>query len=184
MPFGDDEYYAAQGAVQVLSGGMGARLFTEVREKRGLCYSVGASYQTFKDRACILCYAGTTAERAQETLDVTLTELRRLADGVTQEEVRARAGRSEVVGHHAGRIDVGPGRRPGLGLVLPGPDPFAGRDPRGHRLADAAPRSSAIVRRQSAQGFTIVTLGPKKLRLRQEFKEPRGYCRLGRDRML
>src|SRR6202035_233846 len=78
VPFGHDEYYAAQGAVQVLSGGMGARLFTEVREKRGLCYSVGASYQTFKEVACILCYAGTKTERAQETLDVTLGELLRL----------------------------------------------------------------------------------------------------------
>src|SRR5207302_7898752 len=66
VPFGQPEYYAAQGAVQVLSGGMGARLFTEVREKRGLCYAVYASYQTFKDRACALCYAGTTNERAQE----------------------------------------------------------------------------------------------------------------------
>src|SRR5207248_5403817 len=75
------------------------RLFTEVREKRGLCYSVGASYQTFKKHACILCYAGTAPERAQETLDVTLTELRRLADGVTQEEVeRVQAGlKSSVI---------------------------------------------------------------------------------------
>jgi predicted Zn-dependent peptidase len=99
VPFGHPDYYAAQGAVQVLSGGMGARLFTEVREKRGLCYSVWASYQTFKDRACILAYAGTTNERAQETLDVTLAELKRLADGVTGEEVeRVRAGlKSSVI---------------------------------------------------------------------------------------
>jgi predicted Zn-dependent peptidase len=99
VPFGEPEYYAAQGAVQILSGGMGARLFTEVREKRGLCYSVYASYQTFKDRACVLGYAGTTNERAQETLDVTLAELRRLQDGVTQEEVdRVKAGlKSSVI---------------------------------------------------------------------------------------
>ena len=71
VPIGDPDYYAAQGAVNVLSGGMSARLFTEVREKSGLCYSVWASYQTFKDRASVICYAGTTNERAQETLDVT-----------------------------------------------------------------------------------------------------------------
>src|SRR5207248_9851893 len=87
VPFGHPEYYAAQGAVQVLSGGMGARLFTEVREKRGLCYSVSASYQTFKEVACVLCYAGTKTERAQETLDVTLDVLLRLQEGVEQEEV-------------------------------------------------------------------------------------------------
>jgi predicted Zn-dependent peptidase len=93
VPIGHADYYAAMGAVNVLSGGMSARLFTEVREKRGLCYSVWASYQTFKDRASILCYAGTTNERAQETLDVTLGELRRLADGIEQEELdRVKAG--------------------------------------------------------------------------------------------
>lgn len=93
VPIGHDDYYAAQGAVNVLSGGMSARLFTEVREKRGLCYAVWASYQMIKDQASILCYAGTTNERAQETLDVTLGELRRLKDGIEDEEVeRVRAG--------------------------------------------------------------------------------------------
>jgi predicted Zn-dependent peptidase len=93
VPIGDPDYYAAMGAVNVLSGGMSARLFTEVREKRGLCYAVWASYQTFKDRASILCYAGTTTERAQETLDVTLGELRRLQEGIEPEEVaRVQAG--------------------------------------------------------------------------------------------
>jgi predicted Zn-dependent peptidase len=93
VPIGDPDYYAAMGAVNVLSGGMSARLFTEVREKRGLCYAVWASYQTFKDRASILCYAGTTNERAQETLDVMVGELRRLADGIEPEEVeRVQAG--------------------------------------------------------------------------------------------
>lgn len=99
VPFGDPEYYAALGAVQVLSGGMGARLFTEVREKRGLCYAVSANYQTFKQVAGVLCYAGTTTERAQETLDVTIDELKRLVDGVSEEEVqRVRAGlKSSVI---------------------------------------------------------------------------------------
>jgi predicted Zn-dependent peptidase len=93
VPINHPDYYAALGAVNVLSGGMSARLFTEVREKRGLCYSVYASYQTFKDRGSVICYAGTTNERAQETLDVTLKELTRLSDGIEDEEVeRVRAG--------------------------------------------------------------------------------------------
>ena len=87
VPFNHPDYIQASGAVGVLSGGMSARLFTEVREKRGLCYSVYASYHTLKDRACVMCYAGTTAERAQETLDVTLGELRRLAQGVEPHEL-------------------------------------------------------------------------------------------------
>src|SRR5262249_18457592 len=93
IPIGHEDYYLAQGAVNVLSGGMSSRLFTEVREKRGLCYSVGASYGTFKDRASIFCYAGTTNERAQETLDVTLQELQRLQKGIEEEEIaRVQAG--------------------------------------------------------------------------------------------
>jgi predicted Zn-dependent peptidase len=58
----------------VLGGSMSSRLFQNVREKRGLCYAVSASYQIVKDRASVVCYAGTTHERAQETLDVTLGE--------------------------------------------------------------------------------------------------------------
>jgi predicted Zn-dependent peptidase len=93
VPIGHADYYAALGAVNVLSGGMSSRLFTHVREERGLCYSVWATYQTFKDRASVIAYAGTTAERAQETLDVTLRELKRLREGIEEEEVeRVRAG--------------------------------------------------------------------------------------------
>jgi predicted Zn-dependent peptidase len=93
VPVADADYYAAMGAVNVLSGGMSSRLFTEIREKRGLCYSVWASYQTMKDRGSVLCYAGTTNARANETLDMLLAELRRLPEGIEPEEVeRLRAG--------------------------------------------------------------------------------------------
>jgi predicted Zn-dependent peptidase len=93
VPFGRPGYYAALGAVNVLSGGMSSRLFTEVREKEGLCYAVWATYQTYKDRASVFAYAGTTTARAQETLDVTLRELRRLREGIEDDEVeRVRAG--------------------------------------------------------------------------------------------
>ncbi len=87
VPYRDPDYFQASGAVGVLSGGMSSRLFTEVREKRGLCYTVYASYHTFRDRGAVLCYAGTTAERAQETLEVTLGELKRLAKGVEPNEL-------------------------------------------------------------------------------------------------
>ncbi|MEM0913994.1 MAG: pitrilysin family protein [Planctomycetota bacterium] len=73
-------------AVAVLSGGMSGRLFTEVREKRGLCYSVFATYAGLADRGAVFSYAGTTTARAQETLDVLAGELRRLAEGVSADE--------------------------------------------------------------------------------------------------
>jgi len=73
-------------AVAVLSGGMSGRLFTEVREKRGLCYSVGARYASHRQMGAVLSYAGTTAPRAQETLDVLVGELRRVSEGATESE--------------------------------------------------------------------------------------------------
>jgi len=89
----DDDYYNARAAVSVLSGGMSARLFTEVREKRGLCYAIGARYHGLKKAAGVTCYAGTTADKAQETLDVIMTEFNRLADGISEEELaRAKVG--------------------------------------------------------------------------------------------
>jgi predicted Zn-dependent peptidase len=93
VPVGDPDYYAAMGAVNVLSGGMGSRLFTEIREKEGLCYSVGASYQPMKDRGSVVAYAASLNEQAQRTLDKLLSELRRLPEGVEEEEVeRVRVG--------------------------------------------------------------------------------------------
>lgn len=87
----DDDFYAAQLAIAVLSGGASSRLFTEVREKRGLVYSVRASWSALKNQGHISLYAGTTVERADETLEVCLHELRKLRDTITQEELdRAR----------------------------------------------------------------------------------------------
>jgi len=87
VPYRDPDYLRAWAAVGVLSGSMSSRLFTEVREKRGLCYTVSASLQTQLERARVLCYAGTTAERAQETLDVTFAELVKLGQGVEAREL-------------------------------------------------------------------------------------------------
>ena len=87
VSFTDPDYYAARGMVSVLSGGMSSRLFTEVREKRGLCYSVSARFDAQRDRGAIFCYAGTRSEKAQETLDVTHQELLRMSEGVTADEL-------------------------------------------------------------------------------------------------
>jgi predicted Zn-dependent peptidase len=75
------DYYRARAAVAILGGYSSARLFTEVREKRGLCYTVYASYEGQRDRGAMLSYAGTSTDRAQKTLDVMLAEFRRLAEG-------------------------------------------------------------------------------------------------------
>jgi predicted Zn-dependent peptidase len=87
VPYAHDDYFQARGAVGILSDGMSSRLFTEIREKRGLCYSVYASCHSLHDRGSVVCYAGTTTERAQETLNVLLCELVRLSRGVEQDEL-------------------------------------------------------------------------------------------------
>lgn len=172
VPFGHPDFYAAQGAVQVLSGGMSARLFTEVREKRGLCYAVWASYQTFKDQACILCYAGTTNERAQETLEVTLREIQRLLEGITDEEVeRVQAGLKSALIMQEESTSARAG-------ALASDWYFLGRvrnlEEIQAQVDGLTPRKIiAHLRRHPPRDFTIVTLGPKPLRLAKEFRRSR-----------
>jgi len=81
-PFRDKDFYLLRAGVGVLSDGMSSRLFDRVREQRGLCYTVSASTHSLLDRGAIFGYAGTTPERAQETLDVTLREIQSLAGGI------------------------------------------------------------------------------------------------------
>ena len=87
VPYSHPDYFQSRGAVGVLSDGMSSRLFSEVREKRGLCYTVFAMCHTLREQGCVLTYAGTTTERAQETLDVLLSELIRLGDGILPAEL-------------------------------------------------------------------------------------------------
>jgi len=86
-PYRDDASHEATAALSILGGGASSRLFTEVRERRGLCYTVSAGYQTRRHFATAACYAGTSAERAQETLDVMLAEIDRLPGSLTEEEL-------------------------------------------------------------------------------------------------
>lgn len=89
----DPDYYVMRLAMEVLSGGMSGRLFTEVREKRALVYNVWAGYTSLLGIGAILGYAGTSNDRAQATLDTFIAELYRLGRGVTAEELaRAKTG--------------------------------------------------------------------------------------------
>ena len=93
-PYRSDDSYEATAALAILGGGSSSRLFSEVRERRGLCYSVSAGYQTLRDCAAAICYSGTSAARAQQTLDVMLAEIHRLPGTIEAAEldrVKARA---------------------------------------------------------------------------------------------
>lgn len=87
VPYNHPEYYLARGAVGVLSDGMSSRLFREVRDRRGLCYTVSANLHSLRDSASIVCYCGTTTENAQQSLDVLIEQFKLLAEGITEEEL-------------------------------------------------------------------------------------------------
>ena len=93
MPgYRDPEVYASQIYATALGGGMSSRLFQEIREKRGLCYTIFAQAGAYADSGLMTIYAGTSGEEVTELAELTIDELRRAADGMTAAEVdRARA---------------------------------------------------------------------------------------------
>jgi predicted Zn-dependent peptidase len=98
--YGDPDYYAASVVSEIFGGGMTSRLFREVREKRGLVYSVAAMFAPNGVSGAGFLYAGTTPEKAPETVQVMHDELKLLREkGVTDDELeRARVQlKSEMV---------------------------------------------------------------------------------------
>ncbi|SEK63572.1 M16 family metallopeptidase [Jannaschia helgolandensis] len=88
----DDAIYAAQIFAGAMGGGMSSRLFQEAREKRGLCYTIFASIGAYSDAGMLTVYAGTGAEDVGDLARLTIDELKRSAEDMTEVEVaRARA---------------------------------------------------------------------------------------------
>ncbi|WP_338607568.1 pitrilysin family protein [Pelagibacterium nitratireducens] len=91
-PYNSDGFYAAQILSTILGGGMSSRLFQEVRERRGLCYSVYAFHWAFADSGVFGVAAATGAEDVEELLPVMLEELQKSTRDITDAEVsRVRA---------------------------------------------------------------------------------------------
>ncbi|HEX6167668.1 MAG TPA: pitrilysin family protein [Acidimicrobiales bacterium] len=89
----DDDRYALSVANQVLGGGMSSRLFQQVREERGLCYSVYSWASTYYDAGSAGVYAGTAPARVAELLSVIDDEVAKLvASGVTEGELAVAKG--------------------------------------------------------------------------------------------
>jgi predicted Zn-dependent peptidase len=87
-----DTVYAAQIYATALGGGMSSRLFQKIREERGLCYSIFAQSGAYEDTGQITLYAGTSEEEIAELSRLTLDEVKRSADDMSEAEVaRARA---------------------------------------------------------------------------------------------
>ncbi len=88
----DDAIYTAQVFSTAFGGGMSSRLFQEIREKRGLCYTIYAQAGAFADTGMTTIYAGTSMEQIAELSYLTMDELARAADDMNETELaRARA---------------------------------------------------------------------------------------------
>ncbi|MCX5579601.1 M16 family metallopeptidase [Kaistia terrae] len=92
VPYKSDDFHAVQILASMLGGGMSSRLFQEVREKRGLCYSVYAFHWSFADTGLFGIHAATGGEDIEELMPVLLGELERSSLDVTEAELsRSRA---------------------------------------------------------------------------------------------
>jgi predicted Zn-dependent peptidase len=86
------DVFTAQVYATAMGGGMSSRLFQKIREERGLCYSIFAQSAAYEDTGQITIYAGTSGEEIADLADLTVTELKRAADDMSEAEVaRARA---------------------------------------------------------------------------------------------
>jgi predicted Zn-dependent peptidase len=75
-------------AIRILGGGASSRLFVELREKRGLCYSVAASAALGRDRGIVSIYAGSTPQRIGESRSLILDGLAGISQGIDEAEFR------------------------------------------------------------------------------------------------
>jgi predicted Zn-dependent peptidase len=110
----DPDRYALTVANQVLGGGMSSRLFQEIRETRGLAYSVFSYQASFDDAGFVAIYAGTAPEHVPETLEVIGAELDRLVtNGLSETEISAAKG--HLVGSLAMSLETSASRMRRLG---------------------------------------------------------------------
>jgi len=92
VTYTDPDFYAAQVLATALGGGMSSRLFQEVRERRGLAYSIYAFSSSWADTGLFGLYAGASEGDGAELLSVIAGECRAIAEQASEEEVaRARA---------------------------------------------------------------------------------------------
>lgn len=92
VPVRDAQLYSLQVFTSLLGGGMSSRLFQEVRENRGLCYSIHAFHMPYSDTGLFALYAGTDEADAHELMRVTIEQIGDLTETLSEAEVaRAKA---------------------------------------------------------------------------------------------
>ncbi|MCA9834253.1 MAG: insulinase family protein [Thermomicrobiales bacterium] len=86
LSYYDDRRYVQSTIEAILSSGMSSRLFQEIREKRGLVYSVYGYFRSHEDIGQGVIYAGTDTERVKETIEAIMVELKKLRDEPVPED--------------------------------------------------------------------------------------------------
>ncbi len=164
LPYRHPDYFLARAAVGVLSDGMSSRLFYNLREKQGLCYTVFASLHSVLNQACVVGYVGTSSQRAQESLDALVQQLVALQDGVQPDELerlKVQIRSSLVLQQESSRSRAG---------SIAGDWFHLGR---ARTLAEVSELINALtierlndyVQSQPLDHFNLVTLGPEPLEL-------------------
>lgn len=87
VPYGDDDFYAATALTTLLGGGMSSRLFQEIRERRGLVYSIYSFASYYADSGLFGIYAGTGGDEAAELVEAICAEVRKLPKSLREEEL-------------------------------------------------------------------------------------------------
>lgn len=85
--YNDDNYYKSQILAMLLGGSMSSRLFQEVRENRGLAYSIYSFNYTHCDSGTFGIYAGTTPDKTDELVLATCNEIKKVCDKVNDKEI-------------------------------------------------------------------------------------------------
>ena len=142
--YNSDGFYAAQILASILGGGMSSRLFQEVREKRGLVYSIYAFHWAFADSGIFGVAASTGEAEVSELMPVVLDELRKATENITDEEVirvrnQIRAGL--LMSLESPSLACRPARPPADPLGPPHPPPGDGRP---HQSHHGRPRGKMI----------------------------------------
>ncbi len=88
ISFTHEYYYALTVLSAILGGGMSSRLFQEVREKRGLAYTISTFKQSYSDSGIFGVYSGTSPEKANELIEVTCDEIMKISNNISETEIK------------------------------------------------------------------------------------------------
>lgn len=156
-----DDYYAAHVLSTILGGGMSSRLFQEIREKRGLVYSVYSFNAAATNGGLFGVYAGTGKKEAAELMPVLCDELQKVRQSVTEEEflrakAQLKAGVLMALEHPTARSEQNAGHLLTFGRLLPKEEIL-------QKIADTTVDGVvSLANRIFSQKPTLAGLGPVK----------------------